>query len=155
MDALNGRISVVPSSGPRAESPSRGRSDCRARSARRACMRWGICAQNRCQANMAQVRQSRPDSGLGMQVNGLRQIDAVPFSLQIAFQRSDCTASSTRMYEMGYLRADRCQANMAQVRQTFIQKDGSRQGQNLALAALYVPSSLDSGIIRVKWQPQS
>ena len=37
--------------------------------------------ENRCQANMAHIRHSRPDSGLGFQVRVLKIIQIVPYSL--------------------------------------------------------------------------
>ena len=38
-------------------------------------------AHGPCRANMAHIRQSRPDSGLGSQANVLKRFKVVPFSL--------------------------------------------------------------------------
>jgi len=42
---------------------------------------WYRFVRTRCRANMAHVRQSRPDSGLGFQVKVLKPFKVVPFSL--------------------------------------------------------------------------
>ena len=40
-----------------------------------------LLKNDRCRANMAHIRQSRPDSGLGSQVKVLKLLNVVPFSL--------------------------------------------------------------------------
>ena len=48
---------------------------------------------HRCRANMAHLRQSRPESGLGFQVNVLKTFQAVPSSLGSSFPRTVAVVS--------------------------------------------------------------
>ena len=50
---------------------------------------------HRCQANMAQIRQTRPDSGLGFQVKVLKTFEVVPPSLGSGTQVAERTHSKS------------------------------------------------------------
>ena len=51
-----------------------------AREQRKSCSRW-LNRAGRCRANMAHIRQSRPDYGLGFQVEVLKTVEVVSFPL--------------------------------------------------------------------------
>ena len=81
-----------------------------------------------CQAKMARIRQSRPESNLGCAVKVLKSVAGVPFSLG-----SDMP------------RAFRCRANVAHIRQS---RPDSGLGfkANVLKMVKGVPSSLGSGM---------
>ena len=64
----------------------------------------------RCRANAAHVRQSRPDSGLGFQVDALKTFQVVPFSLR-SVQVPPTIWCRPR-------RTPRCRVNMAHIAQS-------------------------------------
>ena len=105
---------------------------------------------------MAHIRQSRPKSGLGFQVQVLKTLKVVPYSLGSGLaSRSSLARVARQSCSYGFIREaekfDKQEARRERIKTLLglLSENGSSQGQNLALTVLHVPYSLDGRLTRV------
>jgi len=90
----------------------------------------------------AHIRQSTPDSGLDFQVKIIKTFPSC--SLFARQQKTNC-ADGTGLGKQTMRAAAEREGNNLKYSKDVCLKNGSSQGQNLALTVVFVPISLDSG----------